>query len=377
MSKTASSIIALASLTFGSVAIADDNGSGISDTETSFAGAIMLQGDIDITFDGHSAGERGDNAIGSDDEEVDSRYAYFVGNTLYAGAEDEHGNTVDGIIEFFWFESSLDRGSDFYVSVIKVRATPNVEDHYNLLESQHPVLTVSATTNIEDEVGGFRWDWSIPFENYGIDSYGEATLTTEYGLSAGGEGSVLAAETIDEDGIKSEGEIQTKGFFNTEYRVTSQFQVTLYNWEVDVHGTPAQVSWDMWLNTRQTRHESAYHEYFLVSQVKVDEPFVMTSLDISAAFEWYDIINRSSGVSVDNLTLFRPEYDDFGTDPTTDTGNLDTGNNDTGINDTGSHEHEHGDDPTGGCGCSSTPSPKVGWLFAAMGAVFMGRRRRA
>jgi len=377
MKKTASSIIALATLSFSSPTIADDTGAGISDTETSFAGAIMLQGDIDITFDGYSPGERGDNAIGMDDDEVDSRYAYFVGNTLYAGAEDEHGNTVDGIIEFFWFESSLDRGSDFYVSVIKVRATPNVEDHYNLLEHDHPVLTVSATTDITEEVGGFRWDWSIPFENYGIDSYGEATLSTEYGLSAGGEGSVLAAETVDENGVKSEGEIQTKGFFNTEYRVKSQYQVTLYNWEVNVRGTPAEVSWDMWLNTRQTRHESAYHEYFLVSQVKVDEPFVMTSLDISAAFEWYDTINRSSGVSIDNVTLIRPEYDDFSTDPYTDTGAQDTGDLDSGIVDTGDNVGDDGDDTSAGCGCSSTPSSKANWLFAAMGAVFMGRRRRA
>jgi MYXO-CTERM domain-containing protein len=69
--------------------------------------------------------------------------------------------------------------------------------------------------------------------------------------------------------------------------------------------------------------------------------------------------------------LFRPYYEDFGTDPTTDTGV------DTGSQDTGNISVDHGEDTTGGCGCSSTPSPKSGWLFAAMGAVFMGRRRRA
>ena len=361
-----------------SVALADTSSSesGLSDTETAYAGAVMLQGEIDVSFDSISYGDRG--------EADHTTYAYFVGNTLYAGSEDDKGNTVDGIIEFFWFESSIDRGSDFYVTVIKTRATPNTEDRYYLLDKQEPVLSVVASTDIAAEVGGFRWDWSIPFENYGIDSYGEATLTTEYGLSSGAEGSVLAAETIDEDGVKADGTIQTKGYLNSEYRVKSQYQVTLYNWEMKVHGTPAQMEWDLWLETRHTKHESAYHEYFLVSQVKVDEPFVLTSLDISAGFEYFSI-NRFTGVAVEGITLIRPEWEDLSTEPGDDTGVLDTGEtedtgeetedsgmDDTGMDDTGT---EGGDDSTG-CGCSGTPSPKSSWLAVALGGLLLRRRRQ-
>jgi len=54
-----------------------DSGStstSISDAETSFKGAIMLKGDIDVTFGEVTAG------VLEDDENY--RYAFFSGNTL-------------------------------------------------------------------------------------------------------------------------------------------------------------------------------------------------------------------------------------------------------------------------------------------------------
>ena len=83
----------------------------ISDAETSFKGALMLKGDIDVSFAEVTAG------VVEDDENY--RYAFFSGNTLYAGVEDRNGNTTDMIVEFFWFESSIDRGSDFWVAVVR------------------------------------------------------------------------------------------------------------------------------------------------------------------------------------------------------------------------------------------------------------------
>ena len=69
----------------------------------------------------------------------------LVSNTLYVGAEDDYGNGIDGIVEFFWFESSIDRGADFYVAVIKARTTPNVTDDWYLMEDDtKPVQKVSA-----------------------------------------------------------------------------------------------------------------------------------------------------------------------------------------------------------------------------------------
>ena len=86
---------------------------GLSDAETSYSGATILVGNEDAWFDSYSPGtmDRGGKW-------EQTEYAYWSGNTLYAGSEDEHGNQVDAIVEFFWFESSIDRGSDFYVAVI-------------------------------------------------------------------------------------------------------------------------------------------------------------------------------------------------------------------------------------------------------------------
>ena len=89
----------------------------LSASETSYIGATMLEGGLDLTFDYA-------NPLNPDNNNA---YAYFSGNTLYAGNEDDHGNMVDAIIEFFWFESSIDRGSDFYVAIVKARSNPGRE----------------------------------------------------------------------------------------------------------------------------------------------------------------------------------------------------------------------------------------------------------
>src|SRR5687767_15475318 len=119
----------------------------------------------------HQTVDFGGFGVGNMDlgEYEQTEYSYWSGNTLYAGAEDEHGNGVDAIIEFFWFESSIDRGSDFYVAVIKARTTPNTQDDWYLeVDEDHPVLSVQARTDISRGTSAFRWDWSVPFESYGM-----------------------------------------------------------------------------------------------------------------------------------------------------------------------------------------------------------------
>ena len=88
---------------------------GLETPETSYVGASILEGDQDVIFD---------VVTDLDDEISPETYAFFEGNTLYVGNSDDYGNSIDGIVEFFWFQSSIDRGTDFYVAVIKVRATP-------------------------------------------------------------------------------------------------------------------------------------------------------------------------------------------------------------------------------------------------------------
>ncbi len=314
----------LLAATFPATAHADDteDETSLSDTETSYSGAQILEGDRDVTF-----GDIGTGAYGSEEQD---RYAFFSGNTLYVGVEDEYGNALDAIVEFFWFESSIDRGSDFYVAVIKARTTPNVNDDWYLYVGDEPVQSVQATADISGGTQAFRWDWSIPFESYGIDSYGDATLTTSYGIGTSSEGSAIVAETYDEDGVKAEGEIQAKGYLNADYKVQATYQVTLYRWEVDVRGSPDIMRWETYLNTSDRSEESAYYEYFLVMQAEEETTFTIEELDIGAALdEWWWTVAGSLGVSLENIEVARPEgWDD-------------------GLNDTGTPWPTDSDEPTG------------------------------
>ena len=93
-------------LSLSGIAFAED----LSASETSYTGATILEGDLDVTFQ--------DSYDVSGNEDT-FPYAFFEGNTLYVGNSDDNDNTIDAIVEFFWFESSIDRGTDFYVAVIK------------------------------------------------------------------------------------------------------------------------------------------------------------------------------------------------------------------------------------------------------------------
>ena len=140
-------------LAISSTSIASD----LSDSETSYTGAAILEGDWDVTF------ENSVNITGSEDR---FPYTFFEGNTLYVGNSDTYNNTIDAIVEFFWFQSSIDRGADFYVAVIKTRVTPSDNRHYAPRDwargtpcklwadersdwGEHPVLSVKAMTDIE------------------------------------------------------------------------------------------------------------------------------------------------------------------------------------------------------------------------------------
>ena len=304
-------LFALALLCLPSLAVADDteDESSLSDTETSYSGAQILEGDRDVVF-----GDVGIGAYGAEDQD---RYAFFSGNTLYVGVEDLEGNALDAIVEFFWFESSIDRGSDFYVAVIKARTTPNVDEDWYLYTGDEPVLAVEATCDLDPGTQAFRWDWSIPFENYGIDSYGDATLTTSYGIGTKSEGSVIMAETYDEDGTKVEGQVQAKGYLNADYKVQASYQVMLYEWDVAVRGSPDIMRWEVNLNLDERNEQSAYHEYFLVMQAEEETTFTIDTLDIGAAVDnWWWTVSDSLGVSLTGIEVARPEGWDDGLNDT-------------------------------------------------------------
>ena len=334
----------LASLLLVSLAVAEEG--GLSDAETNYTGAIILEGKIDASVASYGPGETyGDGWAGDIGQ---TEYAYWSGNTLYMGAEDGDGNVIDGIVEFFWFESSVDRGADFYVAVIKVRSTPNQSNSYYLLTGDdNPVQQVWAKGAVGDSQA-FRWDWSLPFESYGLDSYGQATLRNSYGVGASAEGSAMYAETYEKDETtKVEGKVQAKGNVSSEYNVKTEFTTELWHWETKVLGRPGEMKWSTELTNDHQAEESAYYEYFLVMQAEEGTAFTIDSLEISGGFdEWTWGYWNEFSVSVNDIELSRPAYTP---DEPVDTGDTDTGEVDTGDTDTGGFDTDTGgSDPSAG-----------------------------
>ena len=314
---------------FLSTAVAED----ISSSETSYTGASILEGDWEVQFD---------TVTNLNDEEVPDTYAFFEGNTLYVGNSDDNGNTVDGIIEFFWFQSSIDRGADFYVAVIKARTSPGNNcyvapwiggydchlwaDEYQDF-GEYPVLSVEAFTDVSRESGAFRWDWSVPFENYGIDAYGQISMSNQYGIGSttqtGMEGAVMTALSVPDGtningvpvngGAEASASIQSKGYISSDYKVQTQYDVTLYEWDIFVDGRANLMAWDMYLNLGVRDNQSAYHEYFLAIQVEEGQPFMLDELNLLGNFDtgWWNPFRSELGLSVKNIQIIQPVWEEM------------------------------------------------------------------
>jgi len=303
-------------------------GEDLSASETSYTGATILEGDWDVTFNGFEP---------ISDSGETFPYAFFEGNTLYVGNSDIYDNTIDAIVEFFWFQSSIDRGTDFYVAVIKTRVTPGHDCYYAPWDwargaqcklwadewsdwGEYPVLSIEAMTDVEREQGAFRWDWSIPFESYGIDAYGQVTFQNKYGIGESSEGAIMAhgEYPLNEDGdVKAEGNVQVKGYHSSEYSVQTQYEVTLYEWDVFVDGRADLMAWDMYLNLGARETQSAYHEYFLAVQVEEGNPFTLDQLNFIGNFDtgWYDPFRHELGISLEGVTISQPYYSPTIEDP--------------------------------------------------------------
>lgn len=359
----------------------------LSEAETSYTGAIMLEGKVDAEFDKVLPGP-----MHRDGKYTQTEYAFWSGNTLYVGAEDEHGNQVDGIVEFFWFESSIDRGSDFYVAVIKARTTPNVKDDWFLMDdNDKPVLYVDAYTDITRQTSGFRWDWSLPFDNYGMDSYGQVTMKSSYGIGGGAEGSAMAAKKVTDEatGATAEIEVQSKGYANSEYSVNTEYTVNLWSWYTWVSGSPSNIEWATTLDNKTKLEENAYAEYFLVMQAEEGEEFIIDELHIGATTDewWWGKWNEYS-VTVEGLRLTRPAYEvedeeEEEEEEELDSGLFDDSGYDSGIGLDGTFD----DDPTagggavplfddpeqGGCSSTGTGAGFAG-LLGGLGLMLLRRR---
>jgi hypothetical protein len=371
----------------------------LSASDTSYTGASILTGDIDVTFE---------DAIDINGEEGTYPYAFFEGNTLYLGNSDILDNSIDAIVEFFWFESSIDRGTDFYVAVIKTRSTPGDNCYYAPWDwargsncklwadewsdfGEHPVISVEAMTDIEREQGAFRWDWSVPFESYGIDAYSQVTFENKYGIGSDSEGAAMihGEYKLDEDGyeVETEGELQVKGYHSSEYSVNTQYEVTLYEWDVYVDGRADLMAWDMYLNLGERERQSAYHEYFLSIQVEEGMPFRIDSLNFLGNYDigWYDPFHYELGVTLNDVTISQPFFLPPEEEPEPEEEEPEERvvlEVDTGIEHDSGDEEEEADT---GTVKATSPSPKdsgcstvsrAPWYLAFLSAFLLGFRRQ-
>jgi len=256
---------------------------------------------------------------------------------------------------------------------------------------EHPVITVEAMTDIEREQGAFRWDWSVPFESYGIDAYSQVTFENKYGIGSDSEGAAMihGEYKLDEEGyeVEAEGELQVKGYHSSEYSVNTQYEVTLYEWDVYVDGRADLMAWDMYLNLGERERQSAYHEYFLSIQVEEGIPFRIDSLNFVGNFDigWYDPFHHELGVTLNDVTISQPFYLPPEEEPPEEEVEPEERielESDTGIeHDTG--EHDEGSSDTGKLKATS-PSPKSsgcntvarGGISAAFLAAFLLGFRR-
>ena len=298
---------------------ANDNGSPpqevesqISETETSFIGARILHEGVEIT------GGSPDMGIYEDDSQI---YGFWQGDSLFFGSENmDSGNTIDGIAEFFWFESSIPKSSDFYVAVVKLKSSPNVIDDWQLAQEDNwlgefmydikPSQHFEAVMEDSGDAGAIRWDWSVPFQNYKWEPLKtiqiEQVYSAGYDLSAGASANAdpiavagaLVGADFKEGGflkdVNSDVNIQSKGYINSSYKVSSQYTVTLYRWEMVVLGGADNMIWNLVISKDgSAANDSAYHEYFMVIQSPQGQEVHLEDLHIGATFRnnnplWFD-----------------------------------------------------------------------------------------
>ncbi len=296
----------------------------ISQAQTSFTGARVLRHDIEVFGGTASTGK-----YFADEADNLDRYAYWQGDTLFFGATNpDTGNSIDGVAEFFWFESSIPKSSDFYVIVLKVKSAPNAIDSWQLSQQASWVENwvydldacqfVEVTMPSDGSGGAIRWDWSVPFENYKWEVTKQ--IQVEQGYSAGFDGS--AGGTGSGQGSFSEGaylkdlttkaDIQLKGYVNAKYSVNTQYTVTLYKWQMLVQGGAHDMAWNLVVTKNGSAvGDSAYHEYFVVIQAPEGSTVSMNGIEIAGVFRelvplWFDGTDRMS-VFVEGITFHAPD----------------------------------------------------------------------
>ena len=78
--------------------------------------------------------------------------------------------------------------------------------------------------------------------------------------------------------------IQAKGFFNANTKVSTRYTITLWRWEMRVQPSPVSMTWHLTALDPEHERDPAYHEYFLVIQARRGEEARLEALDFGATF---------------------------------------------------------------------------------------------
>lgn len=385
------------------------------EAETSYRGAQILRGGTSLD-DTHTDIVIGRAVVGSEGDPAHSRVVgKFIGNTLNAEVKDENDNTILFNAEFYWFESSVPRGSDFFVAVVKAVNSPNRAEKWVLEHSANgtwdfvrpdhgPVLQLRAETDPQLNYGGFRFDWSIPKDDYGVDQVGEVTMTAAYGAGLKGEGSAqyaYAKEFKDgqyctgyqgsmEYGCEVGAGTQVNGNLDLTYSVNTRYEIKLFTWDVYSDLSPTTMLWTMFLRNSAAQVNKAYHEFFITMQTPEGEEFRINKLELLGHYKkpkWgplpddrralsvavHDIVFRRPKDALDQLETYVPDGGVGGgaeDDPFADDA---FGYQDDSVGGSGE------DAPAAGC-AANVVSPKAAafpaGLLVCIAAVVLGRRRR-
>ena len=266
----------------------------LSETQTAFFGARLLcgpeeespacprRGRGEVSFSRIEVGDY-------DDFDGRDRYSFWSGDSLFAGViDDASGNRVDAVLEFYWFESSIPRDSDFYVVIIKVAAAPNQTSNWriatdpsivdNLLFREiGPDQRVKAKMERDGSFGAVRWDWSVPHQNYRWEPAQVIEVEQEYTAGANVEGNAMKSLT---EGVN----IQAKGYMNAMAKVSTRYTITLWRWEMRVQPGATDMIWNLTALDPEHDRDPAYHEYFLVVQAPRGREARIEGLDFGGTF---------------------------------------------------------------------------------------------
>ena len=288
----------IAFLGFAPLAVADEiediPAGDLSMTQTNYIGARLLKGTENVQVGSMEIGPYGD--------ESSERYSYFQGDTHFGGVQNpETGNKVDIVTEWYWFESSIPRNSDFYVGVIKVKSSPNpVDDWYlkeengwygNIMWPDDVVQILEVKMDPSGAAGAVRWDWCVPFDTYSWEPEKNIDVASGYSAGFDAEGGFSEGGILKD--LTDKSNIQAKGFIKGSHSVSTKYTITLYKWQVLVSSGADNMRWQMRILKGGNNQDSAYHEYFVVIQAEKGTPVHIPEINIAANFKhsmwwWFD-----------------------------------------------------------------------------------------